>query len=118
MTRAKLAVLLASLRYARSIVKPLLGGVLSQGSYDALKEMIKRMVMVGMMHFMDPYNFDLDRCQRCDIHYGLPDGRIIPFCPYNTIHRPIVEKEFAKPLREQGEETPLLLPASSEGVRA
>jgi len=56
------------------------------------------MIMLGSMHFMDPYNFDLQRVERCIIHYAVPDGRIIPFCTMNTIHRPIVERKFAVPL--------------------
>jgi uncharacterized radical SAM superfamily Fe-S cluster-containing enzyme len=49
------------------------------------------------MHFMDPYNFDLHRVQRCAIHYGLPDGTIRPFCTYNTLHRSNVEAKYAIP---------------------
>jgi uncharacterized radical SAM superfamily Fe-S cluster-containing enzyme len=48
---------------------------------------------------MDPYNFDLERVQRCGIHYGIPDGRIIPFCTMNSIHRMQIEKQFAKPIQ-------------------
>ena len=29
-----------------------------------------------MMHFQDKYNEDLERLQRCDIHYVTPDLRI------------------------------------------
>jgi uncharacterized radical SAM superfamily Fe-S cluster-containing enzyme len=50
------------------------------------------------MHFMDPYNFDLERVQRCVIHYATPDGRIIPFCTMNNIHRAGVEKKYARPI--------------------
>jgi len=49
---------------------------------------------------MDPYNFDTDRVQRCIIHYATPDGRIIPFCSYNSIHRPEVERKFSVPIEE------------------
>jgi hypothetical protein len=48
------------------------------------------------MHFMDPYNFDLERVQRCIIHYATPDGRLIPFCTMNTIHRQEIERQFAQ----------------------
>ena len=51
--------------------------------------------MIGSMHFMDPYNMDLERLQHCEIHYTAPDGRIIPFCAQNSIHRPNVEKQFS-----------------------
>ena len=36
------------------------------------------------MHFMDAYNFDLERVSRCGVHYAAPDGRIYPFCTYNS----------------------------------
>jgi len=73
--------------------------VLSTGSYDALVEFHERAILLACMHFQDAYNFDLDRMERCGIHYAVPDGRIIPFCTYNTIHRPEVERKFGVPLR-------------------
>jgi uncharacterized radical SAM superfamily Fe-S cluster-containing enzyme len=43
------------------------------------------------MHFMDPYNFDLDRVENCALHFGIIDNeskpRLIPFCSWNNIHR-------------------------------
>jgi 7,8-dihydro-6-hydroxymethylpterin dimethyltransferase len=52
-------------------------------------------LFVGCMHFMDPYNFDLDRVERCCIHYATPDQRVIPFCSYNIFHRASVEEKFS-----------------------
>jgi len=49
---------------------------------------------------MDPYNFDLERVQQCVIHYAIPDGRIVPFCTMNSIHRPEIERHFGVPLKE------------------
>ena len=43
---------------------------------------------------MDAYNMDLERVQHCPINYATPDGRLIPFCTYNTIHRQEVEHKF------------------------
>jgi len=74
--------------------------VLWKGEYEALRKLHHKMIMIGSMHFMDPFNFDLDRVQRCIIHYATPDGRIIPFCTYNSIHRPVVEKAFSVPISE------------------
>jgi len=34
------------------------------------------------------------------IHYAIPDGRVIPFCSYNTLHREDVERKFSVPLEE------------------
>ncbi|MBN2099307.1 MAG: radical SAM protein [Dehalococcoidia bacterium] len=56
-------------------------------------------ITIGIMQFMDPYNFDIERAQRCCLHYGVPDkdhkARLIPFCAMNNFHRPSVEKEFS-----------------------
>ena len=71
--------------------------VLIRGSYDALGQLMRKMVLLGCMHFMDPYNFDLERVERCCIHYALPDGTIRPFCSYNSIHRPVVERALSVP---------------------
>ena len=72
--------------------------VLTNGDYESLSELHHKMIMIGSMHFMDPYNFDLDRVSRCVIHYATPDGRIVPFCSMNTLHRQTIEKKFAQPL--------------------
>lgn len=37
--------------------------------------------------FMDRWVFDLSRAERCCIQEALPDGRIVPFCVYNTLYR-------------------------------
>ncbi|MFQ5947282.1 MAG: radical SAM protein [Acidimicrobiia bacterium] len=37
--------------------------------------------------FMDRFVFDLSRAVRCCIQEALPDGRIVPFCVYNTLYR-------------------------------
>jgi uncharacterized radical SAM superfamily Fe-S cluster-containing enzyme len=46
---------------------------------------------IGIMHFMDPYNFDLDRVRNCALHFGVigedSKPRLIPFCSMNSIHR-------------------------------
>ncbi|HDN68015.1 MAG TPA: radical SAM protein [Methanomicrobia archaeon] len=76
----------------------LLAGVLKIGSREALAEFHRKALFIGAMHFQDAYNFDLERVKRCGIHYATPDRRIIPFCSYNAIHRPAVEKAFSVPL--------------------
>ncbi|MEM0360360.1 MAG: radical SAM protein [Candidatus Diapherotrites archaeon] len=63
----------------------ILARAITSGSYDGLKDFHYKSLFVGMMHFQDPYNYDLDRVERCCIHYAMPDGRIIPFCAYNVI---------------------------------
>jgi uncharacterized radical SAM superfamily Fe-S cluster-containing enzyme len=70
--------------------------VFRSGSKEPLREFHDNSLFIGVMHFQDAYNIDLDRLQRCGIHYALPDGRVVPFCAYNTIHRPGAEKNFRK----------------------
>ena len=59
-------------------------------------------LMVAGMHFMDAYNYDVERVKRCVIHYSAPDGRLYPFCAYNSgpCFREKVEKQFSVPLPE------------------
>lgn len=97
--KAKLA---AGLRHVKrkGLMKDLLGAFLKRGDYDSLSKFMHRIIMIGMMHFQDPYNFDLERVQHCDINYSVPDGRIIPFCTMNTIHRDRVEDKFSMPIEE------------------
>ncbi len=61
-----------------------------------------RTLMVAGMHFMDSYNYDVERVKRCVIHYAAPDGKIYPFCAYNSgrVFRERIEREFAVPLEE------------------
>jgi uncharacterized radical SAM superfamily Fe-S cluster-containing enzyme len=65
----------------------------------------KNWFVVSVMHFMDAYNFDLDRVQGCGLHYGVIDnqskGRLIPWCTMNTIYRPSIEKQFATQAKEK-----------------
>jgi uncharacterized radical SAM superfamily Fe-S cluster-containing enzyme len=60
-------------------------------------------MFIGCMHFMDPYNFDLDRVERCCIHYTTPDLRLIPFCSFNIFHRAEVEKKYSVPLKKNAD---------------
>jgi uncharacterized radical SAM superfamily Fe-S cluster-containing enzyme len=74
--------------------------VLTKGDYKSLGDLQRKAILLSSMHFMDPYNFDLERVQRCVIHYAVPDGRIIPFCTMNSIHRAAVEKKLGMPIKE------------------
>jgi len=78
----------------------LLASILGIGNREALAEFHRKTLFIGAMHFMDAYNFDLERVKRCGIHYATPDLRIIPFCSYNAIHRSSVEKAFSVPFHK------------------
>ncbi|MFB3889885.1 MAG: tetraether lipid synthase Tes [Candidatus Bathyarchaeia archaeon] len=99
-SKAKLR-LIGSARHMKfSFLRKYVLRVLLEGDYQSLGDFARNMLMVSSMHFMDPYNFDLERVQRCVIHYAVPDGRIIPFCTMNSIHRADVEKKLGIPIKE------------------
>ncbi|MGD6805783.1 MAG: tetraether lipid synthase Tes [Candidatus Bathyarchaeia archaeon] len=99
-SRAKLRLVGAARHVKFSFLRKYVFRVLSEGSYESLGDLQRKSLLLTSMHFMDPYNFDLERVQRCLIHYAVPDGRIIPFCTYNSIHRPEVEKKLGVPIEE------------------
>ena len=99
-SKAKLR-LAASARHIKfTFLRKYVFKVLMDGDYSSLGDFARSALMVSSMHFMDPYNFDLERVQRCGIHYAVPDGRIIPFCTMNSIHRVEVEKKLGIPLKD------------------
>jgi uncharacterized radical SAM superfamily Fe-S cluster-containing enzyme len=79
--------------FARNFYNMLIGH-----SGNSTKVFHERMMLIGIMHFQDPYNMDIERIQRCGVHYATPDGRVIPFCTYNSFYREEVEKKFSKPI--------------------
>jgi uncharacterized radical SAM superfamily Fe-S cluster-containing enzyme len=60
-------------------------------------------LMVATMHFMDLYNYDVERVKRCVIHYAAPNGLIYPFCAYNSgkTFREKIEKKYSIPFDQQ-----------------
>jgi uncharacterized radical SAM superfamily Fe-S cluster-containing enzyme len=76
----------------------MIGKTLIGQNFEALREFHWNALFIGTMHFMDKYNYDIERVQRCCIHYATPDGKLIPFCTYNSgpVYREQVWKKFAK----------------------
>ena len=100
-TKAKLKVATAAMKYIpRGFLFKYLLPLLWTADYEPLRQLHMRMIMIGSMHFMDKFNFDLERVERCIIHYATPDGRLIPFCTYNNFHRKAVERKFSIPIEE------------------
>ena len=48
--------------------------------------------------FMDAHTFDVKRLMKCCVHQLLPDGRVVPFCAYNTLHyrRQVLDAQAAE----------------------
>ena len=81
--------------------KKIFRNMFTHRSYDALGEFSKDAMLISCMHFMDSFNFDEDRVKKCVIHYATPDGRIIPFCSYNSMYRDEVEEKFSTPYKSK-----------------
>ena len=87
-------------RYAPKGLKvlDLIKNAFMHGNYDALGKFHENALFIGMMHFMDEYNYDVERVERCVIHYAMPDGRVVPFCTFNVIpelYRDKVQAQFS-----------------------
>ncbi|MCX6815020.1 MAG: radical SAM protein [Candidatus Aenigmarchaeota archaeon] len=83
---------------------------LMKHDYSALGEFHHKSLFVGMMHFMDQYNYDVERVKRCCIHYATPDPKmpIIPFCAFNVMpdmYREPTQKKFSLPIPKWEEKT-------------
>ncbi|MDD1724586.1 MAG: radical SAM protein [Methanospirillum sp.] len=67
-------------------------------NFDSLREFHWNALFIGTMHFMDNYNYDVDRVNQCCIHYATPDGTLIPFCTYNSgpVFREQIWKKYSK----------------------
>jgi uncharacterized radical SAM superfamily Fe-S cluster-containing enzyme len=86
-------------------LKKLLKDAAIGGSYDSLRGFHYKSLFVGSMWFQDVFNLNVDRLQRCVIHYTTPEG-IVPFCSYNGlgIGEKIREKHSI-PIKEWEKET-------------
>jgi uncharacterized radical SAM superfamily Fe-S cluster-containing enzyme len=80
----------------------MMGTMFGDSSKESVAKFAWNMVFIGGMHFLDNYNYDIERVKRCAIHYSTPDGRIIPFCAYNggPNYRTEIEKKFSVPIAE------------------
>jgi len=65
-------------------LKKLLKDAAIGGSYDSLRGFHYKSLFVGSMWFQDVFNLNVNRLERCVIHYTTLDG-IIPFCAYNGL---------------------------------
>jgi hypothetical protein len=94
-------------RLKRDMVAP----ILLRGNYEGTGDFMRKVLMIGDMHFMDVYNFDFQRVHKCAIHYLVPDdrfgARVIPFCTMNNFHRPYVEKRLSIPLVSSSQSRPV-----------
>jgi uncharacterized radical SAM superfamily Fe-S cluster-containing enzyme len=79
--------------------------------YKALGEFHKKSLFVGLMHFQDLYNWDIERVKKCGIHYATEDG-VIPFCTFNVIpqwYRDKIQKQRGEPIEQWQARTGIVL---------
>ena len=70
------------------------------GSYDSLRGFHYKSLFVGSMWFMDTFNLNVNRLERCCIHYTTEDG-IIPFCSYNGLgYGDKIREKHSVPIKE------------------
>jgi uncharacterized radical SAM superfamily Fe-S cluster-containing enzyme len=50
-----------------------------------LREVAARGFMVVIQDFQDPYTLDVEKLRKCCVSEIVPDGRLIPFCAYNSV---------------------------------
>lgn len=81
----------------------ILKSIILRRDYNALGKFHYKFLFLGMMHFMDLYNYDVQRVMRCNIHYVVPNGKVIPFCAFNVLnelYRDRFQKEYSVSLDE------------------
>jgi uncharacterized radical SAM superfamily Fe-S cluster-containing enzyme len=50
-----------------------------------LREVAARGFMIVIQDFQDPYTLDVEKLRKCCVSEITPDGRLIPFCAYNSV---------------------------------
>jgi uncharacterized radical SAM superfamily Fe-S cluster-containing enzyme len=50
-----------------------------------LREVAARGFMIVVQDFQDPYTLDIGKLRKCCVSEITPDGRLIPFCAYNSV---------------------------------
>ena len=88
-------------------IYPILFAALVRHDYRALAKFHHNALFIGLMHFMDLYNYDIARVKRCAIHYVTPDLRAVPFCAFNVLpeyYRDAMQKEYAAKLAAEKSE--------------
>jgi uncharacterized radical SAM superfamily Fe-S cluster-containing enzyme len=61
-----------------------------------LREVAARGFMIVVQDFQDPYTLDVGKLRKCCVAQIVPDGRLIPFCAYNSVgYREQVRRQLA-----------------------
>lgn len=77
-----------------------------------LSHVKKHVFQIAIKDFMDAYTFSVKQVMKCCVGVLVPDGRLIPFCAYNSVgYREQVRAQLARRPREQ----PLTLRRKARG---
>jgi hypothetical protein len=49
------------------------------------RDLGRHVFMINTRDFMDPWTFNVKNAMKCCVEFITPDGRMIPFCTYNTV---------------------------------
>jgi uncharacterized radical SAM superfamily Fe-S cluster-containing enzyme len=72
--------------------------ILVKHDFKSLGAFHNKTLFLGMMHFQDEYTYDINRVEKCDIHYAMPDGEVLPFCTFNVfpeVYRDKIQKQYS-----------------------
>jgi 7,8-dihydro-6-hydroxymethylpterin dimethyltransferase len=65
-----------------------------------LRDVAAQGFMIVTQDFQDPYTLDVEKLRKCCVSEIVPDGRLIPFCAYNSVgYREQVRLEIADAAR-------------------
>ena len=81
----------------------LLYSILTKHDFSSLGAFHMKTLFLGMMHFQDDYTYDIHRVEKCDIHYAMPDGEVLPFCTFNVfpeVYRDKIQRQYSIPAEE------------------
>ncbi len=77
--------------------------VLMKRDFASMGAFQLKSMFIGMMHFQDEYTYDIKRVEKCDIHYAMPDGQVLPFCTFNVfpeVYRDKIQNQYSIPSKE------------------
>lgn len=49
------------------------------------RDLARHVFMINTRDFMDPWTFNIKNVMKCCVEFLVPDGRMIPFCAYNSV---------------------------------
>jgi uncharacterized radical SAM superfamily Fe-S cluster-containing enzyme len=85
----------------------------STGLPGELREAAARGFMIVVQDFQDPFTLDVEKLRKCCVSEIVPDGRLIPFCAYNSVGY----REQVRAQRSNGG-SPVRAGVDSRGARA